>query len=90
MMQPTTGSLEVGAQLRSIREARGLSLADVERLSERTVKAAVLGAYERGERRVSVPRAAQIASAYGITLDVLLFGQPVTTRTCVWPEAVAS
>jgi transcriptional regulator with XRE-family HTH domain len=46
----------VGARLRSIRKQRGLSLQDVQRLSEGEFKAAVVGAYERGERSLSLPR----------------------------------
>ena len=41
----------VGARLRSIRKQRGLSLQDVQRHSNGEFKAAVVGAYERGERR---------------------------------------
>jgi transcriptional regulator with XRE-family HTH domain len=43
----------VGARLRSIRKQRGLSLQDVQRLSAGEFKAAVVGAYERGERSLS-------------------------------------
>ena len=46
---PTYNEL-VGKRLRSIRKQRGLSLQDVQRLSSQEFKAAVLGAYERGER----------------------------------------
>jgi transcriptional regulator with XRE-family HTH domain len=89
-MQPTTDSQELGAQLRSIREAKGLSLYDVERRSAGVVKPSVLSSYERGDRTLSVLRASQIASALDVTLEVLLFGRPVTTTTFEWREAMAS
>ena len=40
----TTYNEQVGARLRTIRKQRGLSLQDVQRLSEGEFKAAVLGA----------------------------------------------
>ena len=46
----------VGDRLRSIRRQKGLSLHEVEAMSNEEFKASVLGAYERGERVISVPR----------------------------------
>jgi transcriptional regulator with XRE-family HTH domain len=62
----------LGAHLRNVRKQRGLSLTEVERLSEGEYKASVLGAYERGERSISVPRLARLAECYGVTLEELL------------------
>src|SRR5438105_14871989 len=45
---------EVGAQLRTVRKRGGLSLHDVAAASGREFKASTLGAYERGERTISV------------------------------------
>ena len=53
----TTGA-RVGERLRAIRRQKGLSLHDVEARSTLEFKASVLGAYERGERAISVPRLA--------------------------------
>jgi transcriptional regulator with XRE-family HTH domain len=47
---------QVGERLRAIRRQKGLSLHDVEARSDQEFKASVLGAYERGERAISVPR----------------------------------
>lgn len=55
-----------GARLRSIRRQRGLSLQDVQRLSGGEFKAAVLGAYERGERSLSVPRLHRLAQFFQV------------------------
>jgi len=62
----------VGKRLRSIRKQRGLSLQDVQRLSEQEFKAAVLGAYERGERSLSLPRLQRLAMFYSVPVGQLL------------------
>lgn len=62
----------VGARLRSIRAQKRLSLDAVEELSKGEFKASVLGAYERGERAVSVPRLARLAAVYEVPVDLLL------------------
>ena len=62
----------VGMRLRSIRTQRGMSLQDVQRVSEQEFKAAVLGAYERGERSLSVPRLRRLATFYGVPITQLL------------------
>ena len=52
--------------------AERLSLHDVEDRSESEFKASVLGAYERGERAISVPRLQRLARFYGVPVDQLL------------------
>ncbi len=66
----------VGRRLRSIRRQRGFSLQDVQTLSEGEFKAAVLGAYERGERSISVPRLHRLASYYDVPVAQLLPPDP--------------
>lgn len=66
----------VGRRLRSIRRQRGLSLQDVQTLSEGEYKAAVLGAYERGERSLSVPRLHGLAGYYDIPVAQMLPPDP--------------
>ena len=66
----------VGERLRSIRRQRGFSLQDVQRVSEGEFKAAVLGAYERGERSLSVPRLHRLAVYYGVPVVQLLPPEP--------------
>jgi transcriptional regulator with XRE-family HTH domain len=63
---------EVGQRLRSIRRQQGLSLQAVEDNSEREFKASVMGAYERGERIISVLRLQRLAGLYGVPVDQLL------------------
>src|SRR3977135_1120185 len=62
----------VGDRLRSIRRQKGLSLHEVESMSNEEFKASVLGAYERGERVISVPRLMRLANVYGVPPDQLL------------------
>lgn len=61
-----------GARLRVIRRQRGLSLQDVQRLSGGEFKAAVLGAYERGERSLSVPRLHRLAKFFQVSVTQFL------------------
>ncbi|MBM3675744.1 MAG: transcriptional regulator [Actinobacteria bacterium] len=64
--------VHVGERLRAIRRQKGLSLHDVEAKSTLEFKASVLGAYERGERAISVPRLIRLAEIYGVPPDQLL------------------
>src|SRR5215471_13415103 len=63
---------KVGERLRSIRRQKHLSLQDVEAASQQEFKASVLGAYERGERAISVPRLQRLARFYHVPVDQLL------------------
>ena len=62
----------VGERLRLIRKQKGLSLQEVEAASDQEFKASVLGAYERGERAISVPRLQRLARFYNVPVDQLL------------------
>lgn len=62
----------VGERLRNIRRQQGLSLQAVEEQSDREFKASVLGAYERGERIISVLRLQRLARLYAVPVDQLL------------------
>lgn len=62
----------VGARLRDMRKQMRLSLQAVESMSEEEFKASVLGAYERGERAISVPRLQRLAKLYDVPVDQLL------------------
>lgn len=62
----------VGERLRTIRRQKRLSLQEVEATSDQEFKASVLGAYERGERAISVPRLERLARFYSVPVDQLL------------------
>ncbi len=62
----------VGICLRRARQQLRLSLQAVETMSSQEFKASVLGAYERGERAISVPRLQRLAILYDVPVDLLL------------------
>lgn len=68
----STYGRRVGERLRAIRRQKRLSLQDVEASSLQEFKASVLGAYERGERAISVPRLQRLARYYNVPVDQLL------------------
>lgn len=62
----------VGARLRNLRRLRGLTLQQIEVLSNKHLKGSLLAAYERGDRNVSVARLHQIATLYNVPVSELL------------------
>jgi len=77
----STYSRMVGERLRAIRRQKRLSLQDVEENSDSEFKASVLGAYERGERSISVPRLERLARYYHVPVDQLLPNSEDTIAT---------
>lgn len=69
---PSVYSQQVGERLRVIRKQKRLSLQEVEAQSNQEFKASVLGAYERGERALSVPRLDRLALFYAVPIEQLL------------------
>src|SRR4051794_9942058 len=69
---PQNYAQRVGERLRSVRKQKRLSLQAVEASSRQEFKASVLGAYERGERAISVPRLQRLARFYSVPVDQLL------------------
>jgi transcriptional regulator with XRE-family HTH domain len=63
---------ELGARLRRLRRQQQLSLQDVEAVSDHEFRASVLGAYERGERSISVPRLQRLARCYRVPVDQMV------------------
>ena len=62
----------LGQRLRAARRHRGWSLGDVESHTEGEFKASVVGAYERGERAISVQRFVSLVDVYGASPSDLL------------------
>ena len=77
LLEQSPFSRMVGERLRSIRSQKNLSLSEVEIQSHEEFRASVLGAYERGERAISVPRLERLAKFYGVTIDQLLPRDPL-------------
>ncbi|MEZ5204079.1 MAG: transcriptional regulator [Acidimicrobiales bacterium] len=79
--ESTEYARRVGERLRAIRRQKRLSLQEAEELSEQEFKASVLGAYERGERAISVPRLHRLAAVYQVPVDQLLPREPGDPRS---------
>lgn len=62
----------LGERLRNIRTQKRMSLRDVEQASAGMWKAAVVGAYERGDRNVTVPRLYELAAFYNVPISEIL------------------
>ena len=71
-VDPSAFSQQVGDRLRVIRKQKRLSLQEVEAQSALEFKASVLGAYERGERSVSVPRLDRLSQFYNVPIEQML------------------
>lgn len=80
--QDAAYSEAVGQRLRAIRQAQGLSLAEVEVRSSGRWSASAVGAYERGFRTLSLPRLKALADFYQVPVAVLL-GEPTPLQTPV-------
>lgn len=77
MDAPTAYTRMVGERIRAIRKQKKWSLGELEEQSNNEFKASVVGAYERGERAISVPRLEGLARVLGVPVDQLL---PVSTE----------
>ena len=84
---PSSYAQRVGERLRAVRKQKRLSLQAVEASSNQEFKASVLGAYERGERSISVPRLQRLADFYAVPVDQLL---PRDTSAVSWASSPAT
>ena len=64
-------ALRIGQELKKIRKQRGLSLAEVETLSEGRWKAVVVGSYERADRAITIGRLSALMSFYQAPVSAL-------------------
>lgn len=71
-MQARDYAKALGNRLRGIRQQKGMSLHDVQQDSKGKWKAAVVGAYERGDRNVTVGRLAELADFYDVPISEIL------------------
>jgi transcriptional regulator with XRE-family HTH domain len=62
----------LGESLRKIRIQKNMSLQDVQGASEGRWKAAVVGAYERGDRNVTVAKLSELAEFYGVPVSEII------------------
>ena len=79
----------LGERLRGIRMQKGMSLHEVQETSGGAWKAAVVGAYERGDRNVTVARLSELADFYGVPLhEILPDDGPPASRAAHAPRRV--
>jgi transcriptional regulator with XRE-family HTH domain len=62
----------IGEALRRARKRRGLTLHEVDRISQGRFKPSSVGSYERGTRTISAPLLCEISALYGVAPDRLL------------------
>lgn len=70
--QTSEASIQIGSNLRRIRKEKNLSLQRIEKISDNEFKASVVGAYERGERSISVARLIRLCHFYDVHPSVVL------------------
>ena len=71
---------DVQDNLRKIRKSKGLTLRQVETMSNGKYKSVVVGSYERGTRSISVNRLIELAELYDVSITEF-FGVTVTPPT---------
>jgi transcriptional regulator with XRE-family HTH domain len=72
---PNEITAHIGDRLRQLRAADGLSLEEIDAKTAGEFKASVVGAYERGERRITVVRLTRLVEALGGQItDVMPLG----------------
>lgn len=65
-LPPWAHNLRVGSRLREARSEAGLTLAEVEERTDGELRAATVGAYERGIRAIAPERLIKLANLYGV------------------------
>ena len=73
--------LHIGARLKQIRRQQGLTLKQIEIKSRGKWKAVVIGSYERGTRSLSVAKAEELASFYGVPLSAFFTEREQSANT---------
>ena len=73
--------LHIGARLKHIRRQQGLTLKQIEIKSRGKWKAVVIGSYERGTRSLSVAKAEELASFYGVPLSAFFTEREQSANT---------
>lgn len=67
-------TISVGESLRRFRLQQGLTLTEVSQRSGNRFKVSSLGAYERGDRAITVDRLRELADVYGVDVALLFPG----------------
>ena len=78
-------NIRLGRNLRAERVRRGFALREVAKMTDNEFKASVLGAYERGERAITVVRLARLCRIYGIHIHKVIPREVPMYGTVVGP-----
>jgi transcriptional regulator with XRE-family HTH domain len=92
VVETSSLSVATGKAIRSVRQARGLTLKQLERRSGGRFRASSVGSYERGERGISLERFVELCAAYAVDPGRLLSSivNAVPSRPPVEPDATVS
>jgi transcriptional regulator with XRE-family HTH domain len=71
-------SERIRTRIRQLRRERGLTLRDFEEKSGGKIRAIVMGAYERGDRSMSLGKLIEISKVFGIELSHLIGSAELT------------
>jgi transcriptional regulator with XRE-family HTH domain len=74
-------SERIRIRIRQLRRERGLTLRDFEEKSGGRIRAIVMGAYERGDRSMSLGKLIEISKVFGIELSHLIGSAELTTSS---------
>lgn len=69
-------NLRLGRRLRKVRKMKGLSLTEVERISDGKWKSVVIGSYERGDRAITAVRLVELARFYKVAVSRFIIDTP--------------
>ena len=88
-MTKTVGAyaVQTGQLMRDVREARGMTLRDVEKASDGRWQALALGCWERGQRGIKVETLAGYAQWLGVDIRFLL---PPGESAGEWRQSIAA
>lgn len=81
--------MSLGLRLRNARRQRGWSLGELESYTGGEFKSSVVGAYERGERALSVQRLVRLAEIYAVPAADLLPAGPAERGVMIDLDAAA-
>jgi transcriptional regulator with XRE-family HTH domain len=83
-------SERIRIRIRQLRRERGLTLRDFEEKSGGRIRAIVMGAYERGDRSVSLGKLIEISKVFGIELSHLIGSAELTQSSGTQSSATPS
>jgi transcriptional regulator with XRE-family HTH domain len=75
---------QVAHRIRELRVSRGMTLDDFEKFTGGSIKAVVIGSYERGSRSVSLSKLVQLAEIFEVDIQYFLSQKNETSPHTSW------